>query len=110
MNVDQVEDRPLAFGYLRLHTREVDEDLGKLEAVMRERAERDGYRFVTTFHEYPNGTMAGFWELMQTLEKTGARHVITPTFSHISTHSIMRNHMLDRLDERDAEVLILDED
>lgn len=104
MNAEMPEGRPLAFGYMSLLTQEVDEDLGELEAVMRERAEQDGYRFVTIFHEYPNGSFAGFSELVQALEKTGARHVIAPTLEHISSHSLILNHLLDRLIEKDAEL------
>jgi hypothetical protein len=96
---------------MRLHTQEGDdEDLGHVEAGMRERAERAGYRFVTTFHEYPNGTMAGFYELERALETTGARFVIAPTLRHISDHSLILNHLLDRLDEKDAEVHTLNGD
>jgi hypothetical protein len=110
MNAEKSGSRPLAFGYMSLHTQEVDEGLGELEAVMRERAEQDGYRFVTTFHEYPNGSFAGFYELMRALEKTGARHVIAPTLEHISSHSVILNHLLERLTEKDTEVHTLNGD
>jgi hypothetical protein len=74
---------------------------------MRERAERAGLRYVVTFYEYPNGSRSGFGELLDALEKEGARHVIVPTPAHISHHNYMLAMLLERLDEKDAEVLTL---
>jgi hypothetical protein len=107
MNADHAETRPLAYGYLRLHTQDEDDDLGKLEAGMRERADRDGYRFVTTFHEYDGG-FGGFRELINSLKRAGARRVIVPSFEHISSHPLMRCHLLGRFEQSAAEVFTVD--
>ncbi|WP_436526853.1 hypothetical protein [Actinoplanes sp. HUAS TT8] len=65
---------------------------------------------VTTFYEYPDGTLSGIAKFADSMGKVGARHVMVPTLRHISAHPIMRALLLDRLDEHEFEILFLDDD
>lgn len=75
-----------------------DDELDDIEQQMRRFAETEGFCYVTTFHEQPNGSQAAFSELAEELQRAEAHHVLVPSMSHMSTHPMLLAHMVARLE------------
>jgi Resolvase, N terminal domain len=102
--------KPLIYGYLRVEGDTPDDDVDQVEQQMMRAAEVEGFCYATTFYEYLSGSHAAFLELIETLKRADARHVIVPSLSHLSTHPMLQDHLLERLSlAADAYVVALDE-
>lgn len=95
--------KPLAYGYMRVFCDVTEEDVYSLERRIQECAEALGFQFATTFQEIVSGSHVVFRNLIEELQRSGAEHVIVPSFNHFSRNSILQDLMLMDL-ESDAEV------
>lgn len=98
--------KPLVYGYLRAHTDTPDDELTHAVERMQRFADAEGLCYVTTYFEWQPGSRAVFYELVEELKRAEARHVVVPSVDHLSSHRLLRGHMIDRLD-RDASALVL---
>lgn len=102
--------RPLMYGYMRVSEDTPERDAQQMELVLKDYAEREGFCYVTTFCEYVPGSQGAFIELTEELKRAEARNVIMPSLSHLSTHPLLRDHLVERLAlVADAYVVALDE-
>lgn len=102
--------KPRAFGYLHVDRGVNDDDVRQWESDLRGCAEREGYCLVRIFYEYERGGQFAFAELVAELRRTGACCVFTPSLAHFSTHRLLRNCMVELLDQAaGTEVLTLNE-
>lgn len=101
--------KPLIYGYMRVTDDMPSSDVDQVELVFRDYAGREGFCFVTTFCEYVNGSQSAFVELIEELKRSEARHVVVLALDHLSAHSLLRRHMVERLElEAQAVVIPLD--
>lgn len=98
--------KPLMYGYMRVIPEAEDEELDGVVQQMKTFAELEGFCYTTTFFEYTSGSHAAFEELTEELKRAEARHVVVPSFAHLSAHPLICNHMAERL-ERDANPQVL---
>lgn len=101
--------KPLMYGYMRAPDDVPDDELDRVVSEMRRFAETEGYCYATTFFEYQNGSRAAFDELIAELQRAEARHVVVPSFAHLSSHRILCSNMVERL-ELDANAFVLTPD
>lgn len=100
--------RPLVYGYLRVRSGARDAAVRRTERLLAHVAEREGYCYVTTFHEYDDGSRSSFYALLTALRQAEARYVIMPSLDHLSGHRLLRGHLLAMLEqEAGARVLTL---
>lgn len=100
--------KPLIYGYVRLHGGEPDADVRQMELDLKDYAETEGYCFATIFRDDDSGTCAAFDELIAELKRAEARHVVVPSLAHLSSHPVLLNQMIQRLEqEADAQVFDL---
>jgi hypothetical protein len=98
------------YGYMRVGEDIPVSDEQQMELVLKDYAEREGFCYVTTFCEYVPGSMGAFIELTEELQRAEARNVIMPPLSHVSTHPMLLDHLVERLTvAADAYVVALDE-
>ncbi len=101
--------KPLIYGYMRAPDDVPDDELDRVVSEMRRFAVAEGYCYATTFFEYQNGSRAAFDELITELQRAEARHVVVPSSGHLSSHRILRGHLLKRLaDDASARVFTPD--
>ncbi|WP_439946494.1 recombinase family protein [Streptomyces sp. BBFR109] len=101
--------KPLLYGYMRVDQDAREGDLDQLELTFRFVAEQEGFCLATTFYEEDDGRHCAFVELVEELKRSEARHVIVPTMEHIARHRILRDSLLDQLqEETGAQVMSLD--
>ncbi|MGH3613433.1 MAG: recombinase family protein [Pseudonocardia sp.] len=98
--------KPLMYGYMRAPDEVPDDDLDRAVHEMQHFAETEGFCYATTFFEYQHGSRAAFDELIEELKRAEARHVVVPSLEHLSSHRLLRGHMVDRL-ETDAHAHVL---
>jgi hypothetical protein len=98
--------QPLMYGYMRAPDDLPDDELDRLVREMQRFAETEGYCYATTFLEYQTGSQAAFAELIAELKRAEARHVVVPSFEHLSSHRILCDSMVERL-ELDANASVL---
>lgn len=91
--------KPLAYGYMRVFCDAADEQVRSLEQRIRQRAEGHGYEFATTFQETTDGSHEAFDELIEEIKRSGAEHVVLPSFNHLSRNSVLQSLLLARLEE-----------
>lgn len=101
------EIQPLAYGYMRMPCDADDQVIRILERRLKTYAEEHGFCFATIFHEHQSSTRAAWDELATELRRADAHHVIVPSLSHVSSHSILRISMLSQLEE-DAKAEVLE--
>jgi DNA invertase Pin-like site-specific DNA recombinase len=100
--------KPLIYGYMRVASDTTDDDVDRIEAQMKRFAEVEGFCYATTFYEYQSGSQAALSELTEELKRAEARHVVVPSFAHLSAHPILCSHMVERLEiDADAQVLAM---
>jgi len=76
---------------------------------MRRFTKVEGFCYASTFYEDVSGSRAAFEELTNELKRAEARHVVVPSLEHLSSHPLLRNHMIERLElDADAHVLTPD--
>ncbi len=97
------------YGYMRAPDDVPDDELDRVVSEMRRFAVAEGYCYATTFFEYQDGSRAAFDELITELKRAEARHVVVPSFEHLSGHRLLCGQMIERL-ESDANALVLTPD
>ncbi|MEV7321235.1 recombinase family protein [Streptomyces sp. NPDC093970] len=98
--------KPLMYGYLRAPDDVPDDELAHTVEELKRYAATEGFCYATTFFEYQDGSRAAFEELTAELKRAEARHVVVPSMDHLSSHRLLRSHMVERL-ELDANALVL---
>lgn len=102
--------KPLIYGYLRVDRDALDEDIRQIELALRSWAEQQGYSLARLFHEYDTTlTRPAFTALIEEIARSEAQHVIMPSLSHLSTHTVIRRHLLDALEDTGTQVHTLQE-
>lgn len=75
---------PLAFGYMRVPDDMTDEEAKQKQDGMTAYAEASGYQLAMVFHEYVLGGQTAFTDLVETVRRTEARHVIVPSYRELA--------------------------
>ncbi|MFY1633360.1 hypothetical protein ACN27F_08775 [Solwaraspora sp. WMMB335] len=103
--------KPLIHGYLRVDRDAHDGDIRQVELALRLWAKQQGYCFARIFHEYDARlTRAGFAELTEEIIHSKAEHVIMPSLSDLSSHPLIRRHLLDALEDAGVQIHALREE
>ncbi|MGW6769942.1 recombinase family protein [Streptomyces sp. NPDC055037] len=111
MSPETDEQRPLAYGYMRVFSDADDHEAYALERDMKRFADEHGLRLTAIYHEFVPGSLDAFNELVEVLRSTGAVHVILPSPHALCENDVLRNALLDRLEFGfSAEVHVLDEE
>ncbi|GLY39616.1 hypothetical protein Amsp01_056400 [Amycolatopsis sp. NBRC 101858] len=98
----------LAYGYMRVPAHVPDHKVRHLEQTVIRFAQGHGLTFAGFFFEFHCGSREGFDELVAELVRTGARHVVVPSFRHLALQTQLQEAMCAYLDEvAGAEVLAL---
>ncbi len=90
--------KPLLYGYMRVDSEQPDEVLRCAEQSLLAYADMEGYCFAALFYEFQPGFRGAFNELIETLKRTEARHVIVPSLDHMSGHAVLCYAMLEQLE------------
>lgn len=94
--------KPLTYGYMRVFCDATEEDVRSVMQRIQECAEALGFQLATTFQETVSGSHQVFGELIEEIQRSGAVHVIAPSFNHFSKHGILQRLLLERLEEDTA--------
>ncbi|MGV9368023.1 hypothetical protein [Amycolatopsis sp. NPDC003731] len=98
----------LAYGYVRVPAHVPDHKVRHLEQTVIRFAHGHGLTFAGFFFEFHCGSREAFDELVAELVRTGARHVVVPSFRHLALHAQLQAAMCTYLDEvAGAQVLAL---
>lgn len=92
----------LAYGYLHIGDRD-DEEIQQLKCGIQKLAETAGFCLIEIFTEYQPEYYGTFYHLTAELKRTQARHVIVPSLDHLSSHPLLRDQLLMRLEEAGAQ-------
>ncbi|MFF5498956.1 hypothetical protein [Streptomyces aquilus] len=92
------DTRPVAYGYLHAAPDADDNTSWKLEAELRRYADDQGFELAGLFYEDVAGCFATWEALAHELRQANAHHVIVPSFSHLTQHKLLLEHLLDRLE------------
>lgn len=99
---------PLAYGYMRVPSDIPDHKVQRMEHELGLFAERMGLRLAGIFSEFVCGMHDAFDDMMLELQRTGAHHVVVPTFRHLARNVLLQNSLLLRLEfDADTEVFEL---
>ncbi|MGW6597985.1 recombinase family protein [Streptomyces sp. NPDC055036] len=110
MTPETDEQRPLAYGYMRVLSDADDHEAYAIEEDIKRFADAHGLRLTAIYHEFVPGSLDAFNELVEVLRSTGAVHVILPSPHALCENDVFRNALLDRLEFGfSAEVHVLDE-
>ncbi|MGW5336380.1 recombinase family protein [Streptomyces bauhiniae] len=90
--------KPLIYGYLRAPDETSDDELDRLVSELQRYAEAEGFCYATTFFEIQEGSRSAFEELVAELRRAEARHVVVPSLDHLSSHQLLCDHMVERLE------------
>ncbi len=91
--------KPLIYGYVRVTEDLADDELHQLECGLEKLAEAERYCLTETCYEYQPGYYDTFYRLIAELKRTQVRHVVVPSLDHLSTHPLLRDQMIMRLDD-----------
>ncbi len=97
--------KPLIYGYLRA-TDDLP-DLQQLERGLEKLAEAEGFRLTKTWHEHQPGYYGTFYQLTAELKRAQACRLVVPSLDHLSTHPLLCDQMLMRLDEAGVRVWVV---
>jgi hypothetical protein len=99
---------PLAYAYMRVPCNIPDKKVQRTELKLRAFAEGLGLRLAGIFREYACGAHGAFEDMLVELQRTGAHHVVIPTFGHLARNRLLQNSFLFRLEvDAGAEVFEL---
>ena len=98
------ESKPLAYGYMRVSADVDDKTVRQVEQKLEDCAEAHGFSFAAIFHEFISGSFTEWSELVRELQRADAHHVVVPSLSHLTQHAILRQSLLDQLEQAKAEV------
>lgn len=99
---------PLAFAYMRVPCDIPDYKVLRMKLEFRASAERKGLCLSAIFCEYVCGAGGVFDDMVSELRRTGAHHVLVPTYRHLARNQLLQNSLLLRLElDADAEVFEL---
>lgn len=87
-----------AYGYLRVCSDAAYRDAPGREQDMRRYAREHGLQLISVHHEFAYGKLDAFTTLVDTLRRTGARHVLVPSLDHLGQSGALRRVLLSRLE------------
>lgn len=97
--MNETTDQPTpAYGYLRVCSDAAYRDAPGREQDMRRYAHEHGLQLVAVRHEFAYGRLDAFTALVDTLRRTGARHVLVPSLDHLGHSGALRRVLLSRLE------------
>jgi hypothetical protein len=103
--------KPLVYGYVRVTEDLADDELQELAHGLEKLADAEGFCIIETRYEYQPGYYGTFYELTDELKRSlvgdmQARicHVVVPSLDHLSSHPLLREQMILRLDEAGVRV------
>jgi DNA invertase Pin-like site-specific DNA recombinase len=100
----------LAYAYMRVPSTIADEKVRRKELRLRACAEELGLHLAGIFREDVGGAHGEFDDMLAELQRNDAHYVLIPTFGHLSSHLLLQNTFLFRLEvDADAEVFALAE-
>ncbi|QMU73352.1 recombinase family protein [Streptacidiphilus sp. P02-A3a] len=98
--------KPLIYGYMRVTDELDDAQLLRIEQLLVRHAEAEGYHLGMIFHNYAPGCLNTFAELVDTLRRSEAGHVIVPSLDHFARHPALQRALVGTLaSQADAEVI-----
>ncbi|MFE3141894.1 recombinase family protein [Streptomyces scopuliridis] len=110
MTPETDEQRPPAYGYMRVFSDAADHEAYALEEDMKHFADEYDLQLTAIYHEFVPGSLDAFNELVEVLRSTGAVNVILPSLRDLCENNVLQNALLDRLEFGfSAEVHALDE-
>lgn len=92
-----MDERPVAYGYLRVPDHIPDDRARDLDLALRDVADESGFRLAGTLVEPVDGAFTVLEELISELRRTTTRLVVVPSLDHLGTHPALRMAVLDRL-------------
>lgn len=102
--------KPLVFGYMRVLDDMTDEEAKQKQDGMTAYAEANGYQLAMIFHEYVLGGQSAFTDLVETVKRVEARHVIVPSYRELALTRPLQDAMTLQLTcVTQAEIISLDE-
>ncbi|KOX37223.1 MULTISPECIES: recombinase family protein [unclassified Streptomyces] len=102
--------KPLIFGYVRVPDDMSDDEAKQKQDDLNAYAEANGFQLATVFHEYVSGVRSAFTELVEAVERAGAKHVVVPSYRAPALSRSLQDAMLVHLScATGAEVVSLDE-
>lgn len=96
--------KPLIYGYIRVTADLADDEVQQLECGLAKLAEAEGLHLTEIRSEYQPGYYGTLHELARELKRTTERHVVVPSLDHLSTHPLLREQLVRRLDEAGVRV------
>ncbi|MBV2356898.1 recombinase family protein [Streptomyces sp. J2-1] len=102
--------KPLIFGYMRVPDDMSDEDAKKKQDDMATYAEVEGFTLATVFHEFMDGQINAFEEMVGAVRRAEARHVLVPTYRDLALTRPLQDAMALHLEQKaGARIVSLDE-
>jgi hypothetical protein len=99
--------KPLMYGYLRV-TDLADDDVQQLECGLRKLAEAEGFCLAEVHYEQQPGCYGTCYRLIAELKQAPVCHLVVPSLDHLSTHPLLREQLLLRLDEANMPVWLVE--
>jgi hypothetical protein len=97
----------LAYGYLRV-TDLAGDKIWQLEWSLRKLAKAKGFCLLDIVSDSRPGDYGRFYRLIGELKRTQIRHVLVPSLDHLSSHPLLCEQLLLRLDEVGARVWLVE--
>ncbi|MGW8451129.1 recombinase family protein [Streptomyces niveus] len=98
MNETTSQLAPAAYGYLRVCSDAAYRAAPGREQDMKRYAHEHGLQLVAFQHEFAYGKLDAFTALVDTLRRTGARHVLVPSLDHLGQSAALQRVLLSRLE------------
>lgn len=97
----------LAYGYLRV-TDLAGDEIWQLEWSLRKLAEAQGFCLIDIVFDSQPGDYGRFYRLIGELKRTQIRHVLVPSLDYLSSHPLLCEQLLLRLDEAGVRVWLVE--
>jgi len=100
--------KPLIYGYLRVTDELDDAEILQMECGLEKLAEAEGFRLIETRYEHQPGYYGTFYRLAAELKRVPVRHVVVPSLDHLSSHPLLRDQLITRLDEANVRLWVVE--